>query len=74
MGFYYFLCLGDEELPVIIQQPVQGLKDVGGGKVQLVQDYPIAFAHGINQDAYVTHKLDYTLVLHTVLYIIHMSR
>lgn len=36
VGFDHFLCLSDEELPVVIQQSIQSLEDISGGKVQFI--------------------------------------
>lgn len=47
-----FLCLGHKELPVVIEQPVESLQDVSGGEVQLIQDDPVAFPHGVYQNAW----------------------
>lgn len=51
MSFDNFLCLCHKQLPVVIQESVQSLQDVGGGQVQLVQDDPVTFPHGVDQDA-----------------------
>lgn len=52
MSLDNFLSLSYKQLPVVIQQPVQSLQDVGGGKVQLIQDHPVPFPHGINQNTW----------------------
>lgn len=50
MGLDDLLRLGHKQLPVVIQQPVEGLQDVGGGQVELVQDDPVAFPHGVDEN------------------------
>lgn len=46
-----FLCLGHKELPVVIKESVESFQDISGGKVQLIQDNPVAFPHGIYQNS-----------------------
>lgn len=51
-----FLRLSHKQFPVVIQQPVESLQDVGGGQVQLIQDHPVAFPHGIKQDTWIQRQ------------------
>lgn len=52
VGLDDFLCLGHKELPVVIEEPVESLQDISGGEVQLIQDDPVAFPHGVDQNAW----------------------
>lgn len=52
MGLDDLLRLGHKQLPVVVQQPVEGLQDVGGGQVELVQDDPVAFPHGVDENTW----------------------
>lgn len=52
VGLDDLLRLGHKELPVVIEESVEGLQDVSGGQVQLVQDDPVAFPHGVDENAW----------------------
>lgn len=51
VGLDDLLRLGHKQLAVVVQQPVEGLKHVCGGQVELVQDDPVAFSHGVDENA-----------------------
>lgn len=44
------LGLSHKQLPVVIQQPIESFQDISGGEVQLIQNDPVAFPHGIDQN------------------------
>lgn len=50
VGLDDFLRLGHEELSVVIKESVESFQDISGGEVQLIQDDPVAFPHGIDQN------------------------
>lgn len=52
VGLDDLLRLSHKQLPVVVQQPVEGLQDVGGGQVELVQDDPVAFPHGVDENTW----------------------
>lgn len=52
VGLDDLLRLGHKELPVVIEESVESLQDVSGGQVQLVQDDPVAFPHGVDENAW----------------------
>mmetsp|Transcript_53170 Transcript_53170/g.159130 ORF Transcript_53170/g.159130 Transcript_53170/m.159130 type:complete len:809 (-) Transcript_53170:45-2471(-) len=43
--------LREVQLPIVVQQPIQSLEDLGGGQVQLVQDDPVPPAQCLDQNA-----------------------
>lgn len=47
-----FLCLGHKQLPVVVEESVESLQDISGGEVQLIQDDPVTFPHGVDQNAW----------------------
>ena len=49
--------LGDEQLAVVVQQPVQRLQHLRGRQVQLIQNHPVALAQRLHQQALVEHQL-----------------
>lgn len=51
MSLDNFLSLSHKQLPVVIQQSVEGLQNISGGQVQLIQDDPVALPHSVNQNA-----------------------
>lgn len=52
VGLDDLLCLGHKELPVVVEESVESLQDVSGGQVELVQDDPVAFPHGVDENAW----------------------
>jgi hypothetical protein len=49
--------LGDDELAVVVEQPVERLEDVGRREVELVEDDPVAPADGPDEDALLEDEL-----------------
>lgn len=52
VGLDDFLRFGHKQLPVVVQESVESLQDISGGEVQLIQDDPVAFPHGVDENAW----------------------
>ena len=48
--------LGDKQLAVVIQQPVERFQDLGGSQVELVQDQPRSGADSLDEEALLEHE------------------
>lgn len=57
VGPHRLLCLGDEQLAVVVQQPVERLEHLAGRQIQFVEDEPVAAPHGVDEDALAEDQL-----------------
>ncbi len=57
MRLDHFLCVRNHQLPVIIQKPIQHLKNFRRGKIELIEYDPMSFPHCRHQRALLKHEV-----------------
>ena len=57
MRSYDFAGFGNDELAIVVEQPIERLEYIGRRQVELVKDDPVASPQGANEDAFLEDEL-----------------